>query len=180
MSPLLADALFNDKNAPYVIIGVGVCMMIYILIRPKLRRKKDPFEKPFKTRSLAQQRSVERQMETLLVELSEMSRQMSAQLDTRATKLELLIKEADEKIAAWKALSQQAPPTPAQRFAEPGEPEAPIVKAKPAPAPEAPLIDPQHAEIYRRVDEGQSIPEIAAAMNRPNGEIQLILALRPN
>jgi len=38
---------------------------------------------------------VERQMQSLLVELSEMSRQISAQLDTRSAKLELLIKEAD-------------------------------------------------------------------------------------
>ena len=39
-------------------------------------------------------------MESLLVELSEMARQISAQLDTRSQKLEILIREADEKIAA--------------------------------------------------------------------------------
>ena len=38
-------------------------------------------------------------MSNLVVEMSEMARQITAQLDTRAAKLELLIKEADEKIA---------------------------------------------------------------------------------
>ena len=172
-----------DQNAFYAIMGVGVCTLIYMLIRPKLRKNKDPFDKPFKTRSLAQQRSVERQMETLLVELADMSRQMSAQLETRAVKLELLLKEADGKIAELQSLSQRSYDSMPQQI-----PQARVIDESLAvPSPVVPLppivaepmmIDPQHAEIYRRIDAGQNIPEIASAMNRPNGEIQLILALR--
>jgi hypothetical protein len=42
-------------------------------------------------------------MGNLLVEYEGMIRRMTAQVDTRATKLEMLIREADEKIALLKS-----------------------------------------------------------------------------
>ena len=42
-----------------------------------------------------------------------------------------------------------------------------------------PSTDPRHAEVYALADEGRSPAEIAARLDRPNGEIELILALRP-
>jgi len=174
MTVLLETQNFlSDKSAPYVILGLGSFIVIYIVVRPFMRRKKDPMEKPNFMRSLSQQRSVERQMENLLVELSEMSRQMTAQLDTRAAKLEMLIKDADERIATLQQISQNAPPSPRMSFAEP----------KPA-ALEAPAVpgaveeDSRHREIYALADSGKSISDIATTLARPSGEIELILALR--
>lgn len=172
---LLSQSFLNNENAPWLVIGAGVFIIMYVVIRPFMRKKKDPLDKPPFMRSLSQQRSVERQMETLLVELSEMSRQMSAQLDTRSTKLELLLKEADEKIATLKQLSNR-PPRP---FEIDGADTA--ASAVPDPAPRASMIDldPTHAEIYRLADEGKSVTQIGSALDRPSGEIELILALRP-
>src|SRR4051812_31106402 len=95
---LLADTnlISADKRGWIALAVAGICVT-YLLFRP--RKKKDPLEAPAFS-SLAQQRTVERQMQNLLVELSEMARQISAQLDTRTAKLELLIKEADEKLEA--------------------------------------------------------------------------------
>ena len=42
-------------------------------------------------------------MSNLLVELSDMARQITAEPHTRSAKLEMLIREADEKIAAMKS-----------------------------------------------------------------------------
>jgi DNA-binding NarL/FixJ family response regulator len=39
-------------------------------------------------------------------------------------------------------------------------------------------IDPRHVEVYRLADQGQSPHQIAQRLNRPSGEIELILALR--
>ena len=49
--------------------------------------------------------------------------------------------------------------------------------ASPPVKPETPP-DPRHGEIYALADQGRSSKEIARQLNRPNGEVELILALR--
>jgi len=177
----LAEAgSFNPSDPSMIILGLGGVVVMYVIMRPLMRRKKDPFAKPFATTSLSQQRSVERQMESLLVELSEMSRQMTAQLDTRAAKLEALIGEADAKIAALERLAKENPTAP-QRFVMPSQQQEAPPELKPEPAVVEDLhpIPPGHAVVYKMADEGKSRSQIAAELNRPSGEIELILALRP-
>ena len=171
-----ADSLTDGQGAPALVLGLGGIVVMYVVLRPMMRRKKDPFAKPFQSTSLSQQRSVERQMESLLVELSEMSRQMTAQLDTRSAKLEALIADADGRIAQLEALKNQAPPSPTQRFTM-TLPE--LEPARPTPPPPEPeRIPEQHATVYRMADDGKTMPQIAAELRRPSGEIELILALR--
>lgn len=179
-----------DQTTTYVIMGGAVLLIVYTMMRlQKRKNKKDPFDTPFQTRSLAQQRSTERQFETLLVEFSEMSRQMSAQLDTRSAKLEALIQDADQRLAELKAMIEQAPQRPS--FAMPAEIDPPAKRGRPADAPTpvaiamaddvspSPPIDPGHAEVYRLADEDKSPHAIAGELGRPIGEVELILALRP-
>src|SRR5437773_1543254 len=90
MRMLIAISLTNDQQG-WVALVIAMMAIGYLLFRPRFK-KKDPLEKPA-FGSLAAQRSVERQMQNLLVELSEMARQMNAQVDTRATKLQELIKQ---------------------------------------------------------------------------------------
>jgi hypothetical protein len=150
-----------DPSARWLFLCLVTLTIIYAVARP-LFKKKDPLaQQPFKS-SLAQQRAVERQMQNVLVDLSQMARQITAQLDTRAAKLEALIKEADQKITAMNS----APSTPRE------------------PAPEAAMEpeihpDPRHADIYALADQGRTPQEIARQLNLPSGEIELILALRP-
>ena len=161
MIPLAANSP-TYENPVYWAIAMGVLTLLYTVFRPMFRRK-DPLEKRVPFGGLAQQRSVERDMSNLLVELSEMARQVSAQLDTRAAKLELLIKEADQKIAALKTAAQDTPD------------HYPPLQTVPHEDP----IDPRHAEIYSLADKGHSAYQIARQLNRPSGEVELILALRP-
>ncbi len=185
MNVLLQAPNLNDKNALYVIIGVATFLIIYIVVRPFMKRKKDPMDRPAAPMGrLSQHRTVERQMESLLVELSEMTRQMSAQLDSRAAKLELLIRDADERIAQLRQLAQNEPsamPPPTTTPTTPATPDAPPTFEARDLEPAAPLsdIDPRHAEVYALADTGKSVSEIASALTRPSGEIELILALRP-
>ncbi len=164
----LADILANVQQ--WLFLGIAIAATAFVYIRARNRAKKDPLERAPAQSSLSQQRSVERQMQSLLVELSEMSRQISAGLDTRAAKLDALIREADEKIATLRALRNVAPP-PAN-----GD----TLAAPPSqPSPSAYEPDPRHAEVYALADQGHSASDIAEKLSRPNGEIQLILALRP-
>lgn len=152
----------------WVALCVGALAVCYLMLRS--RKHKDPLGK-MSSMSLSQQRSVERDMSSLLVELSDMARQVSGQLDTRAAKLELLIKEADEKITALRSAAGAVPP------AQPFDARAPAGD-RPAAIPEE-MLDPRHAQIYHLFDQGKSAPEIAHQLGRPSGEVELILALRP-
>jgi phage shock protein A len=182
----------------WLIVGVGGMIGLYLLLRPRAK-KGDPLGSVPKF-PLARQRSVEQQMSNLLVELSEMARQITAQLDTRATKLELLIKEADEKLAALRAAlaapNHQSPDHhPAHRsggidsttdstrdskrassVSDARPTTSPL--AKESAIPPAPTMDQRHAQVYALADEGRAANEIARLLQRPAGEIELILALR--
>src|ERR1700677_5171549 len=84
----------------WLLYVTGALTIVYaIFLRPMQKRKKDPLARTFQPGALSRQRDVEKQMETLLVELSEMARQITAQLDTRAAKLQGLLAEADKRIA---------------------------------------------------------------------------------
>jgi hypothetical protein len=179
----LLDGTPNNPTV-WLVAVVVILTIIYAVLRPL--RKKDPLMKPPQFASLSRQRSVEREMQNVLVELSEMTRQVSAQLDTRATKLEMLIKDADQRIATLKALSGLG--TGSQEFAYPEPVEAPPVEKKRLSDPVPEVVeqsveppsppDPRYAEIYAMADEGRSSQEIAQQLNRPSGEVELILALR--
>jgi hypothetical protein len=182
----LADLIPSTiKPQQWGVIALAGATIIYaVFIRPAMKQKKDPLARtPSQTR-LSQQRAVERQMENLLVELSEMARQITAQLDTRAAKLELLIKEADEKLTALKSATQ------ASAGLNGGNDEA-VISAQKLPVADVlagrglaaesfnrPRVDPRHAAIYRMSDEGRSPREIARELGQPNGEVELILAIR--
>jgi hypothetical protein len=150
----------------------GALFIIYVMMR-KSRRKKDPLDNSAPRLSLAQQRSVERDMANLLVELSDMARQITAQLDTRSAKLEALMDDADKKIAELKRLCASN----GARSDTPREPVNPFPITGPAPSSPA-AADARHVEVYKLADAGRSAQEIATHLNRPRGEVELILALR--
>jgi len=179
------------EDSTYLIaIGLGAFVLIYLtLLRPKMRGKKDPLEKqPFRS-GMAQQRALERDMQGLLVEYEKMIRNMTTQLDTRASRLETLIKEADEKLAALQNVGGGSSPDPSDAPIELGPPPdgstttttAAIARATdltPTPRRDPNMPDPRHAEVYALADQGLSARDVARKLGRPNGEIELILALR--
>lgn len=166
-------------NMPALLLMGGAILAVwYLTARPK--KKKDPLaaDAPART-SLAQQKALERDMQHVIVELSDLTRQMSAQLETRAAKLELLIRDADERILQLREATAAAPALAAA-------PTLTIVESKPEPAAEPVkmrLVQPDSEErwndVYHHVDAGKSIAEICRTLGRPRGEIELILALRP-
>jgi hypothetical protein len=167
MSRLLLELPPLDPTTRWLLMGAVALTIVYAVVRPMMR-KKDPLTRQQSPSSLSSQRAVEREMSNLLVELSEMARQITGQLDTRAAKLELLIKEADEKIARLGASTGAPSPSPYAMTAE---------KPRVEPEPQV-QTDPAHAEVYSLADQGRSPREIAAQLSRPDGEIELILALR--
>jgi len=190
--PLLPLALptppVNDQTVWLVIAAAGA-LGLYVLMRPRGKKRRDPLEGGGRFPPLARQREVEQQMNGLLVELSQMARQITAQLDTRAAKLDLLIKEADERLAALRAATAQVRDVAEMKSAPAGENVVAAEEAAAlqtfsaeltlAPAAPPPRLDERHGDVYALADEGKTANEIARLLHRPAGEIELILALRP-
>ncbi len=192
---LAALQLGKDDSAQWAVLCVGTLATIYLVMRGRARKKADPLERPASL-GVSQQRQLERDMSNLMVEMLETARQMTAQLDTRAARLEAIIADADARLAELKAATGAAaiavaatpvrptiaPPAdpavaPTAAPSEVAEPSAPPeAAADPGPAETPP--DPRHAEVYALADQGRSTQEIARSLDRPNGEVELILALR--
>lgn len=181
MQFLLLQSSTSTPLSTWGAIGVGVVTIVYIAFIRPMRGKKDPLNKPAPDAGLARQRGVEREMSNLLVELSEMARQMTAQLDTRAAKLEALIREADERIAILQAAGGAAPTGGDQVLIEAKVLEShalPMTESRMTVMEQPAVPDPRHSEVYDLADEGQSAQDIARQTGRPRGEVELILALR--
>ena len=103
----LAEIAPLGFSPSWIVLISAVLFVLYLTLRQKRR---DPLASaPFRL-SLAQQKSLERDMQNVIVELSEMTRQMTSQIETRALKLEQLMREADAKQAA--AHSTPSEPVP--------------------------------------------------------------------
>ncbi|HZL34554.1 MAG TPA: hypothetical protein VFC78_04535 [Tepidisphaeraceae bacterium] len=174
MDGILLQLPTLDTNTRWLIVIAAAMTIFYAVMRPIRGKKKDPLSRTSTRSPLAGERSVEREMSNLLVELSDMARQISGQLDNRALKLEMLIKEADERIAALRGAAGPSAKSMASDMVRELSTPAPIS----VPAPVAVPCDPRHLEIYEMADGGQSPPQIAQKLGRQRGEVELILALR--
>jgi hypothetical protein len=141
--------------------GVVLLVILALCARLILSTPRSRSEHRFPAIGRADQRNLERDISTLLYELSDLAGQVGRQLDSRANRLEELIRAADERIEQLR--SSPIAPTAAPR----------------QPASDEPGSDPRDLEIYHLHDQGLDPREIAQRLARPAGEIELILALRP-
>lgn len=146
-------------------------------------------------RSAASAARAPQEAEDWQVEFHEMAREATAKLDNKIRILEHLIRDADVRIARlqsvgeWLDRSAQleldssagAPSlSPAaeigeSRAKEPRDAASAVALRSGAAA----LASQPFGEIYALADAGQSSVKIASRLNRPVGEIELILGLRP-
>lgn len=126
---------------------------------------------------LRDQRDIRFSMDELLVQLEEVARRVSAQVDTRFAKLEAVIREADERIARLEKLTGHSPPAPAPASA--ADAAGPTQMAEPPHAADRPKpSNERQRRIYELADQGTSSLVIADALQMPVGEVELILSLR--
>lgn len=187
--PLSAAEAGKDALSQWGLPIVAMVTIIYVVFIRPMSKKKDPLERKPSTSNLSQQRALERDMSNVLVQYEQMIRQMTAGVDTRAARLEALIADADRRIAELQRLQRSVAArdrmSPDDRPADASHPSHDGAANHSAPAEPEPspiveeFIDPRHAEVYALADEGVAAREIAQRLNRPGGEVELILALRP-
>ena len=154
--PLMWNFQF-DKNMVVPLLFIVAAM---IMLRSARRRSRQGGttreEAQRQIPSLREQMDVRANLEKLLLDLQELSRQINGHIDTRFCKLEVLLKDADEKIRRLESLTSGA------ATARGAEQET----------------DPLKQMIYKLSDAGKSSVEIAREINKNTGEVELILSLR--
>ena len=169
----------TDPMTGWIVAGAGAAALGYLYLRGRARKKSDPLSDPGRM-STAQQKHLERQMQSLVVELSEMARSMSAQIDTRAAKLNELILQADKKIEELKQL--QGKVDAAARSVEGQAHMSLVADDRPTAGVQGMATNQDvllaHAEVYQLADLGNSVAEISRRVGKPAGEIELVLSLR--
>lgn len=171
----------GDALTGYLLLGIVLIAVSLIFVATR-RRAADRATGPREyareqiTR-LREQHGLKSDMESLLAQLTELSRDINAQIDTRFAKLEQAIADADGRIATLEALLRKAA----------GIENVDVVitdeglcqsKMSRTERTEAEPIDPRYRRIYELADQGMSPVEIAQQVGKTAGEVELILNLR--
>lgn len=175
-------AISGISSTQLVIIAVIIVVTVLMLgnVRRKLRQRgPSPSEYAREQISrLKEHHEIKGDMEQLLVELHEAARRLNAQMDTKAARLEALIRDADERIAGLAAASAPDAPTQAAQVGPtPAEHLDVAVDDSTSPAAGQERPDPLRHRIFALAEKGKTPVEIAQDTGVQPGEVELILAL---
>jgi len=166
----------GNPLANYLLVA-GVALLIFVLwfnVRKRVvgHENLDPREKIERDKQVT---GMKNDLRTMMVELDELTRRFSSQLDAKAVKLERLIEQADQRIARLQGRHGviETPDPAAADDEESTKREA--AGDEIAAEDEA---DPLAENIYRLADEGHDPGEIARRLDEHIGKVELILALR--
>jgi hypothetical protein len=155
----------SDAPPPVPRSMVGTLWIVLIIaalfvavVLPRLRRRRDGPRETLGTFGAAAGGARE-ELERLLTEIQDLSREHIARLDTKIRMLNQLLLECDQKKRELEALL--------------GKTAAPAEKSAPPRA-----ANPLHDQVYTLQDSGKELLDICAATGLEKGEVELILGLR--
>ena len=168
MSPVL---LLLQANPPppdargasatvWILLVVGALFVAVVL--PRLRRRGNGPQETLGSFG-ASAGGAREELERLLTEIQDLSREHIARLDTKIRMLNQLLLEVDQKKRELEDLLAKTGGAPA-----PGQ-------LPPSPAKSQ---NPLHSQVYSLQDSGKEILDICAATGLEKGEVELILGLR--
>ena len=139
-------------------------LLVYRKRRAKAAKAPTPHEQ---IQRITQQRGMQGDLENLMVEIEQLSKRLSAQLDAKSLELERLVNDADKRLTQL----QEAIQHPGFSHSAPtNQPQ----DAQTLPNTDDPLVQ----SVYRLADQGLGPAEIARQLNEHIGKIELIMALR--
>jgi hypothetical protein len=146
-------------------ITLIVVAIFVAVVLPRLRRRKDGPQETLGSFG-ASSGGTREELERLLTEIQDLSREQIAKLDTKIRMLNQLLLECDQKKRDLEeAIARTA-----------GLPAVPPPGTLP-PAPQRPS-NPLHSQVYTLKDSGKELLDICAATGLEKGEVELILGLR--
>ena len=154
------------------VVGLTILMLS---TRRKLRNHQRRTEPTARERFTELEREVKttRNVEEVMLELDQLSRQIHGRLDTKFAKLEAIIRDADQRIAELSRLLR----------ASSGDAACDVtVEAtgadEPSPDSSPEFADHPRVAVYQLAESGLSPSQIAEKVGKPLGEVELILALQ--
>lgn len=162
------------------LIAVGSVMMIIVIarmLRNQSRNRRAHANAPRHPRPVPARSSgstaTQDRLERLMADGEELTRRLAAILDNKAARLEILIEQADQRVQELQAAAEAVQAQP--QAASPRSAGLALTEAGP---PAAEPIDPLHRKVYDLADQGLPPVDIARQIDRPTGQVELILALR--
>jgi len=150
-----------------VLLVVGIAVIFVLYTRGKIAKRRANDRSPREQIDEIKSRATRRTDTTAaLVDVLDSAQRLAAQLDNKAERLEILIQQADERLARLESTGSAAADDLRDAIHEARR------------ADEQIELDPLTAEIHRLADEGRSPVEIARALDETTGKVQLVLALR--
>jgi multidrug efflux pump subunit AcrB len=169
---LIAAGGFNPSQLSLMVLVLGVAALLLLLTRRRLRESQNSPQAYAREqiRRIRDERKVNHEVQDVMVELQQVSRQINAQLETRFAKLESAIRSADERIDRLTRLLRQAD----------GQSTVDVTVSEDAPAVD-PAAQPDSIRrlTYQLADAGRTPFEVARQLGITTGEVELMLALRP-
>lgn len=204
---MLAEAAELPTSLAYIAATAAATTIVVLATRRRVRRSREgggPTTLASAMDSTIRSKDASEEMRQLLIELQQFARETMAQIDNRTRKLEVLIRNADERLARLQSdssgnLNRTAAPatgipaSPSGRLdvlvADNGDQMGPgglresneSERVDPSPAtssssaPDRTPLD--HAEIVDLAESGLSPVDIARKLDRPTGEVELVLSL---
>ncbi len=161
-----------------LVVGMALVTTSLLMVYRKRRRRRSvnsltPHEQ---IERLKQQRGMRGDLEQLMVEIEQLAKRLSAQLDAKSIQLEQVIKAADERIDQLKTWGQQT--NESDRTEEPPWASSAIANSATPTVPQTAADEPLAKAVYALADQGLEPADIAKQLNELIGKVELILALR--
>ncbi|MCE9591326.1 MAG: hypothetical protein K8S99_12470 [Planctomycetes bacterium] len=181
----MTEALTNNPN---LLLYAGLALLAAWGVMWFVRRYKDgrprqerhammPEEKIERGK---QERGAKDDLETLMIEIDDMTKRVGSRLDAKIAQVERAIREADERIAELQRVQgagtvpQVQAPRPSPTVVTTGRTPSPPQPVTPAAEP----ADELSRKVYNLSDSGKSAVEISRQLREHIGKVELILALR--
>jgi hypothetical protein len=159
-----AQGLPKSTSTTVWITLIVVALFVAVIL-PRLRRRKEGPREMLGTFG-ASSGGTREELERLLTEIQDLSREHIARLDTKIRMLNQLLLECDQKKREIEELLSRTAGIPAA---------TPPGMLPPGPSrPSNPL----HSQVYTLKDSGKELLDICAATGLEKGEVELILGLR--
>jgi hypothetical protein len=153
-------------SGPFWMLAL-VGLLFVAVVLPRLRRRRPAASEGLGTFDPAR-RDPRHELENLLNDIQDLSREQIARLDTKIRMLNQLLVECDQKKRELEELIRRSGASaPAPGMPDPAPPAPP---ARPA--------NPLHEQVYALQDSGRELQEICGATGLEKGEVELILGLR--
>ncbi|NBC10330.1 MAG: hypothetical protein GVY24_01160 [Planctomycetes bacterium] len=178
------------QNIGWALAAIGVTLVTLSMvmgIRKKRRKMSGRVTARENLERYKAKAEVRDDLERVMVEVEEMARRVSAQLDAKTVAIEKLLRDAEAKVeqlnATLERFERAAAATTIGEGKDDGadDPPAtddPVAPATPAPPGAASPQDELSRRVYALADEGHAAPAIAKQLDEHIGKVELILALR--